>query len=352
MKSQNTINTFVRYIAGIAISTATFIGAVGSASAAKLFISDSSSDTIFRYEVTESNVPTFDLTITDGGAADPFLDAPGSIAFSSEEMFILNRGSFSGGFFDGSIARYLDPTGTPTNNGLITNSSIDGLNLINPHGIDFHNDKLFVGNSKGDSIERFDYNGSTDLPTLLSNVPNVSRIRGVEFNLAGDELFVSRCCDINTLERYKLDSSGNIISSETITGNGLSNPHEIAISPWGEIFVANAGSNSVSRFFIDNGDMVQPNGTIFGAPGMTIGVEFSPWGELFVAGESSPNVRRWVFADPFGAAIANGEFTVEGSSGLLYLEFAPTESIPEPSTILGTLFALGLGVSLKKKRGK
>jgi hypothetical protein len=110
----------------------------------------------------------------------------------------------------------------------------------------------------------------------------------------------------------------------------------MAFSPWGELFVANGDSGSISPFVFDSSGNATSNGQLSGN-GLCgpIGVAFSPWGELFVSNHSCPSISRWVFDSTFNAT-PNGSFSTPATLG--DLEFLPgTEdqnhtSCPSPIT--------------------
>jgi hypothetical protein len=310
-------------------STASDIGAVEAVNlthAVKLFAvsaqGENSTNQLFRYDVAPTGPPSLDMTMVDSS-----FDRPASIAFSKEgEMFVTNRGPVSGS--GGSVSRFLNAGVSPLFNGSILSSS---FNL--PHGAAFKNGELFVAQRFGAGALRFlfDATGNGSPNGSITNGLNSGYPRGVTVNPTTGELFVTECCGINEINRYVFDSSGNAIPNGVITGGGLSNPHDLAFSPWGELFVANSDSGNVLRFVFDSSGNATPNGQLSGngqcAP---IGLAFSPWGELFVSSHFCPTISRWVFNGSFQAT-ANGSFSTPATLG--WLAFVPLSGLTViPST--------------------
>jgi DNA-binding beta-propeller fold protein YncE len=146
------------------------------------------------------------------------------------------------------------------------NGSISSSSFNVPHGATFKNGELFVAQRFGAGALRFlfDGAGNASLNGTITNGLNSGFPRGVTVNPTTGELFVTECCGINEINRYVFDSSGNAIPNGVITGGGLSNPHDLAFSPWGELFVANSDSGNVLRFVFDSSGNATPNGQLSG----------------------------------------------------------------------------------------
>jgi hypothetical protein len=198
---------------------------------------------------------------------------------------------------------------------------------VGPHGADFRGAELFTAQQFGSNVVRFlvspggaSFNGAIT-GGLCCNAP-----RGVAFSQTG-ELFVSQCCGVDDIRRYVFDGAGNAIPNGVITGNGLSNPHDLEFSPSGELFVANtphpSATHTVSRFTFNSSGAAAANGVIT-HPSLVepIGLAFSPWGELFVSSSEAPVVSRFTF-DSSGTAAFNGSFAPP-QSGVLDIEFGST----------------------------
>lgn len=282
---------------------------------AQLFAVSTSTNDVYRYEVGMTGNPILETTITDPG-----LDSPSGLAFSpTGELFVINR---SPNPTTGSVSRFLDPTGVPVPHGTITSSHFAG-----PHGASFRNGELFVAQRQGSTLRfLFDSEGAASFNGAITEGMIGLTPRGVVISPWG-ELFVSQCCTSNTISRYTFDAAGNVTFIGSITGGGMSNPHDMVFSPWGELFVGNFGNNSISRFTFDEQRNAVPNGQItyyeFNSP---YGLDFSPWGELFVANNNNGRISRFTF-DSSLQAIPNGSFATP--TGLSSLRFAP---LPPSST--------------------
>ncbi len=307
---------------------------ISTLSASTLFIVSVNQNEVYRYDVGESGSPTLETTITD-----PSLDRPYGVAInSSGELFVVNRGNGSGG--GGNVSRFLDPTGTATPNGVISGS----FNL--PHGAEFIGDELFVVNSFANNVLRFQVTGSgASANGNISTSLTGGTPRGVLFNPFRNELLVTECCGINEVNRYSLDGGSlNFIGS--ITGGGLSNSHGMAINAQGDLFVANAGANTISQFSFDAAGVATSQAIISGnGLAVPLDLAFSPTGELFVTSASSTTISRFTF-DPSGNALANGTFNAPSITAELV--FFNEASIPEPTT-WGMMF-IGLFAFVIKQR--
>jgi hypothetical protein len=298
-----------RTVAVIAAGVLLSLAAAAPSRAAKLFVvlADDTSERgpsgpVARFEVAgPQSSPMLETTITD-----PSFDLPCCLAFSSSgEMFVSNRGDgLSAGA--GSITRILHSDAAPVSNGTISSPSFSG-----PHWAKFRAGDLFVAQRGGGNVLRFtfDARGSASLGGILSEGLFFDRPRGIAVSPRG-ELFVTQCCGLDMINRYLFDGAGNPVPNGVITANGLNNPHDMAFSRSGELFVANAGGNTVSRFTFDRTGNASPNGLITAAVFHTpLGLDISPWGELFVGNGDPPGgVSRWTF-DRSGQARFNGTFS-------------------------------------------
>src|SRR4051794_9234324 len=303
--SRRSRRTTLTATAAVALSLAV----AAPSQAAKLFVmlADSTSERgpsgpVARFDVAgpRSN-PVLERAITD-----PTFDLPCCLAFSrSGELFVSNRGDgLSPGA--GSITRILHPNGIPVPDGVIASPSFSG-----PHWADFRGGDLLVAQRGGGNVLRFTLQrgGTASLAGTLSEGLFFDRPRGAAVSARG-ELFVTQCCGVDTINRYRFDAAGDPVANGAISGNGLDSPHDMAFSRSGELFVANADGDSVSRFTFDRAGNASANGVITG-PELSppLGLDVSAWGELFVANGDPPGgVSRWPF-DPAGEAHSNGTFS-------------------------------------------
>ncbi len=324
-----------------AVSPGRVSAATPSSQAVKLFAvsaqGGASTNEIYRYDISSpTSTPMLERTITD-----PSFDAPCCLAFNSTgELFVINR---SASHASGSISRLLNPTGAPVSNGTITSS-----NFYGPHWAAFRNGELFVAQEGGSNVLRFRLGSDGTAQPNGSITTGLAAVtpRGAAVNASG-ELFVTECCYVSEVDRYVIDENGNAVPNGTINGNGLSNPHDMAFSPWGELFVANAGNNTVSRFLLDPAGNAVPNGQITG-PTLNgpIGLDFSPWGELFVGNHyGSGGISRFLF-DSSHNAIPNGFFSTPNTLGDIQFYPVPTSGNQPPIVDAGGPYSVTEGNSI------
>ena len=295
--------------------------------AAKLFMvqqpvggTNRNSGPVLRYNVGGPiSTPTFDTSFTDASFYEP-----DGLAFGpGGELFVINRGDVipqpNPSPSHGSVTRFLTPTGTPTQHGVIQSDHFDL-----PSFGDFKGSELFVAQAFGTNVVRFNvsasgatFNGDISAG-LCCQAP-----RAALFSPSG-ELFVSQCCGVDDIHRYLFDGAGNAVANGVISGNGLSNSNIMAFSPSGELFVADSDAGRLSRFRFDNTGAAVANGTITGL-NRPFGLAFSPRGELFVGDHDTDVVSRFVF-DRQGGAVPNGSFTTPAAN--LDLKFAPQAAPP------------------------
>lgn len=274
-----------------------------------------STNEIYRYTVAGPNEPALlETTITRPNITNPY-----GLAFSDTgELYISNA------YVNPSIARLLDPAGTATTNGPITESS-----LVNPVGLVIREGLLYVSQVAG-NVEVFSLDASgngTLISTISANLAGGSS-RNVAINPSGDELLVAQCCGGDSIVRYTIDGLGVATFKGVINGNGLNGAHDLVFSPWGELFVANAHGGTISRFMFDSNGNEIPNGVLTGN-GLSgpIGLDFSPWGELFAADHNDAAISRWMFSDDtLHTAIPNGFFSTPNTLAdlMFFPSFTPT----------------------------
>jgi hypothetical protein len=278
------------------------------------YIPSGTTNEVYQYNIPPVGTPTLTQTLTAN------LNNPAGLAFSSSgELFVANRFTPLG--TQGSVARFLNAAaGSPTANGVISDS-----NLEDPHGVAFRNGELFVTSPTNNSIFRYTFDVSGQAVANGSITANLSgqNVRFEHFNAAGD-LFVSQAnLSSQQITQYTFNGAGAASVVRTISTPG-NNDHGIAFAPWGEMFVAEAGTSTIARILFDGSGNPIPNGQLSGngLNGDT-GVTFSPSGELFAGGLNG--VSRWTF-DASHVATANGMFATPQPVGSI--EFVP---VPEPS---------------------
>ncbi len=293
---------FIAQPAGLAGPSQYEIGGdTDATSTAMVFIGEAFADKVFRYEVAAGGEAVLDREITTN------VSQPGGIAFSpTGEMFVSNR--------TGSVARYLEPEGAVTPNGLITAAGT-GAPFGQPHWLTFRGSELFLAQASGAVLRfTFDRSGAASFSGRLSAARSS---RGIQTRPATGELFVSSL--ENSIQRFAFDASGDASAQAPMQGAGT-NLHGMTFTPWGELLVADYFGDRIARFTFDGEGRPVPNGTVAGGDmAGPIDLDFSPWGELFVTNHNQVpgRVTRWRFDADDASATASytGSFSVPGNLG-------------------------------------
>lgn len=268
-----------------------------------LFLPNTFDDRLFRYDLQPGSA-TLTLTLQ--------VQRPtGMVITPWGELLVSNYTS------PGSISRFLDPFGTPVPNGTIA-----GAGLSRPQELLFRGEELFVVNEGGGDILRFTFDATRNaVPNGAINANLNGDVRGIAYNSAGDELFVSLCCGGYRVNRYVFDVSGNASPNGFIAGSGLSSPHGMTFTNAGELLVAN-GDDSILRFTFDIDGSAHPNGAITGnGLNYVLDAAFGSWDEL-IATNNPGTVSRFTF-DASGAATPSGLFS-SAASYLNWLLIVPS----------------------------
>ena len=176
-------------------------------------------------------------------------------------------------------------------------------------------------------VLRCEVRGPTRTPTLERTIddPSFFWLCCFAFTRSGEMLVVNRgdpfSPQSSCISRI-LDPQGNPSPNGAIAVRDFSVRHWAAFRH-GQLFVANARGNSISRFKFDTAGIAKANGQITGAAlSGPAGVDFSPWGELFVGNTFAPGgVSRWTF-NSSGAASFNGSFSTP-SNVVIDIQFGP-----------------------------
>jgi MYXO-CTERM domain-containing protein len=294
---------------GWAIDHLVFERAPGAAAA--MFVTDDLADAVYRYAIAPGGMARLETKITAASA--------NSVALRAGELFVAD-------FAGGGIHRLLSPFGIGQPNGRIS-----GVGLSWPEQIRFVGDELWVANSDlaGSSsafgIVRlaFDRAGVASVAGMLTEGLTGAN-RGMLWDPASGDVFVSQCCTANGIQHFHLDA-GVYTRGVPITGNGLANPHGMVITAWGELLVANYNGSTVSRFTFDAKRNALAAGQ-FRGNGVTrpVGLSLAPWGELYVSNQDTGMVSRFTF-DSARAAVPNGTFQTPatGATRLGWTEIVP-----------------------------
>ncbi|MFN0054206.1 MAG: putative Ig domain-containing protein [Planctomycetales bacterium] len=317
------------------IQKATAESPSGTPTHAKLFVSTNyynatANNKVYRYDVNPDGVLTFETSIVDSS-----FDSVFGLAISPfGQLFASNRGN--GSTQNGRLTGFVDIDGQ-----LKPSAGIPSSSFSTPFGIAFRGNELFVLNQGGGNILRFlvDRYGNVtpngDIPDVQSPNPGGHFDRGITVSPWG-ELFVTQI-GTNSIARFIFDADGVAMPNGIISGVGLNNPHDLEFSQWGELFVANPDGYSfgtISRFTFDSSHNASPNGQIeTGAINSPVGMAFSPWGDLYVANHVSqqPLIGRWTFDSSLNAHDAGTTAVPDLISDLeFYWPAPPTIKITSP----------------------
>jgi hypothetical protein len=267
-----------------------------------MFLHDSLNNVVYRYTISPGADPVLTTSIA--------VNLPGAVAVrSTGELFVTEYSAAS------PLSRFLSPLGTPVPNGTIAN-----VGVRFPQEMRFVDDELWVLNSadhacssEAQDIVRlaFDAQGTASaVGTVQTGL--VGANRGMLWNPATRDLYVSQCYPVDTIQHFRVATDHTVSTLAPITANGLSNPHGMVITSWGELLVANygvpSGGMTILRFLLDSQGSATANGTITGNGMNSLqGLAFAPWGELFIVNQGDASISRFTF-DASHAAVPNGNF--------------------------------------------
>jgi len=254
-----------------------------------MFGGDVADGLFVRYAIAKGQAPVLSLAYPSPSASFPLVGPTG-------ELFV---GDYTGG----SLQRYLDPYGAPSANGTIGS-------LSNPQGLIFVDDRLWVTNQGGGNIVVLAFSDagvSSVAATISSGLSDV--IREVAWSPVTRVAYVSLCCGKDKILGFPVAADGSVTGSFTNSDAALNNPNGVIVSPWNELFVANAGANSILRYSLSASGAMSPNGSITGnGLGLPVSLAFAPWGELFVTNQSNNTLSRFTF-DASHAASSNETYS-------------------------------------------
>jgi hypothetical protein len=288
----------------------------GATNWATIFVSDALNGYVYRFNVTPNTDPVLTATITAASATGLAIGPTG-------ELFVAQQTAA------GSILRFKSPLTTPTPNGTIV-----GVGATYLFSLVVVDNELWGDNTGNDgcssdpqSIVRLAFD-SQGVASAVGNVTTnlIGANRGMLWVPAVRSLYVTQCTPTKTIQHFQVATDHSVTALAPITGNGLDNPHGMAVAPWGELLVANAGANqapngpatapgtTLLRFTLDAQGNVTPSGTIQGnGVYIPLGMAFAPWGELFVVNCGTSSLSRFTF-DSSHAAVPHGVFQLNTSS--------------------------------------
>lgn len=176
--------------------------------------------------------------------------------------------------------------------------------------------------SNWQSVLRWSINGTGGTATPISDIPKtqVADPASPAFR-SENELFIANRHGnggTGSISRFEIDEMGNAVPTTTITGNGLSNVHQICFNPiTGELFAANLTSG-ISRFLFDYDGVAIPHGNHSVGALRGIGVS-RDGGNLYVTRASNEIARYRLNAD--GTITQLASLFPPGASGLHFIKF-------------------------------
>jgi hypothetical protein len=271
------------------------------AAGATLLAGDVTNGMVLRYTVTKTGAPVLSLAIPS-----PHANAP--IVAASGELFV-------GDFTDGMLMRFLDPYGTPVPNG-----SIPGLD--DPQALVLVDHQLWAASSGSGSIVQLafgDAGAASVAQTITSGLSE--EIRGIAWNGAARVAYVTLCCGTDEIAMFSVAADDSTTALSVYRDTLLDNPNGIVLSPWNELFVANAGQDTILRYTLDDAGAPTANGAVTGNGLSTpVSIAFTPWGEMYVTDQGTNMLSRFAF-DSAHTATPNGTFSPAPSivGGWLYI---------------------------------
>lgn len=221
-----------------------------------------------------------------------------------------------------------------------TNGSIGSTRLYAPTGLAFSFDNsgvLYVNggvDSSNTQVQSFiaKYNSSGLYLSSITTNTNLKYPRGIAFDPFGN-LYVANAGN-NTISIF--NPFGGYQGSITTNLNG---PRGIAFDSLGNLYAANAGSNTISKF---NSAGLYQSSITTGLNGPR-GIAFDSSGNLFAANTNNNSISVY---SPSGAFLTSW---ATGSGQPYYIAFKPI-TVPEPSTYALSAIAAGLFACSRRHR--
>jgi hypothetical protein len=295
-------------------------------------------------------------SVSGPGKAPVFMDSLPSdfnaweLTYGDGDLYIANRVS-------NTITHYTGVLGpSPVALANIDQNNPTGPSFDSPHGVahggPFGNgDELFVTPGTGTTIanlRRFTVTPGVSAVTegAGSPQPTYTPSRDVVVSPWGELFLVTSSSaflgGVPAVVRYTFGPGGFAYNGE-FSSPTFNNPHGIAFSPWGELFVANA-NNTISRFsFTSTGTAGTPvPGVPIAIPGsgLSLDLKFSVWNELWVsrnyASAADQNLYVFDFAAPVNAAPTTGMAAYPIGYNAAGITFSRDAAflVPEPSSVL------------------
>jgi len=281
----------------------------GSTSVATMFISDSLNGTVYRFNVSPGRDPVLTGKLTSASAS-------GMAVLSTGELAVAQYTS------TGDILRFRSPQTTATPNGSISGlgtSYIEWLAVVD-NELWADNTAYLACSTEPESVVRISFDGqgtASAAGTVTAGL--IGADRATLWDPTTRSFYVTQCSAANNpsgtfyIQHFQVAADHTATPLTAITGQGLDNPHGMVITPWGELLVANAGFASAPgkqmlRFKLDAQGNVTPNGTVDDdSLNLPIALAFAPWGELFVVNNGTATISRFTFDTAHNAKL-NGTF--------------------------------------------
>ncbi len=281
----------------------------GSTSVATMFISDSLNGAVYRFNVSPGSDPVLTGKLTS-------VSASGMAVLSTGELAVAQYTS------TGDILRFKSPQTTATPNGSISGlgtSYIEWLAVVD-NELWADNTAYLACSTEPESVVRISFDGqgtASAAGTVTAGL--VGADRATLWDPTTRSFYVTQCSAANNpsgtfyIQHFQVAADHTATPLTAITGQGLDNPHGMVITPWGELLVANAGFASAPgkqmlRFKLDSQGNVTPNGTVDDdSLNLPIDLAFAPWGELFVVNNGTATISRFTFDTAHNAKL-NGTF--------------------------------------------
>lgn len=282
--------------------TAVDIDAAPPRTEVTLFVADYGRGVIDRFQITAAtSAPVPDLTFPVTRALSPV------IMPVSGELLVSDLSA-------ASIARVRNPLAIPSEIG-----AVSGFGIASQAAkMAVLGDEVWVVNPVASNVIRltFDASGSA-----TAGGPGIAATtgRGIVHDLVHRQFFVSQCCGTNAILRFALAPNGVPSQLPTITGGGLDNPHGMAITPWNELYVANANTSSLLRYSLDAAGAPTVLAAVTGN-GLSVPVDLAltPWNELYVVNQGTSVISRYTFDPTTHEPVFRDTFPVPLAQSLAY----------------------------------
>jgi hypothetical protein len=299
-------------------------GATPPSELALLVLTDDLASLVYEYAIAPTGDPRavsiFPAPSANGSALSPW-----------GELFV---GDFAGG----GVSRFLLPFGVPRDNGRLT-----APDLARPEQLVFVGNELWVlssdltGSRAPLPLVRFGFDAkgvATERPAIVDNLAGANR--GIVWNSAKGDVYVSQCCGLNQILHLHLDHDGSSFQLAPLTSPDLSSPHGMVLTPGGELLVASYDNARLVRFTLNGEGEGTPNGFVEGnGLSKPVGLALAPWGEVWVANQGNSVLSRFSL-DANGDLAAHGSFLTSAvppsaRTGWIQIVEAPVGCAPPTS---------------------